>query len=38
METVYKVSEFKKLLAESSNEFKAKLGSGVESKEISRRD
>lgn len=33
METVYKVSEFKKLLAESSNEFKAKLGSGVESKE-----
>lgn len=28
---VYKVSEFKKLVTESSNEFKAKLGQGVES-------
>lgn len=33
MEKVYKVSEFKRILAESSNEFKAKIGSGVESEE-----
>ena len=32
MEVVYRKSELKNLIAESSNEFKAKLGDGVESK------
>lgn len=31
MEVIYKVSEIKSLISESSNEFKAKLGSSVES-------
>lgn len=33
MEVTYKVSDLKKLISESSNEFKAKLGDGVESKD-----
>lgn len=33
METIYKVSDLKKLIEESSNEFKAKLGPNVESED-----